>query len=240
MAAEVKIPLVLHQVQPIDELAAEFPELKQSLAELAGSQLAESTLNNYTSAIGRFQDFCEANRYEYTDLTEKMVIHYLAELNKQRVSYSVICQVRPALKLLEEMHRGQATAFTARAVRFLDGALRSAAARRQPVKKTAEVNLAWLKAQVTTTVWDKLEKSNRIDCYKFRLLQRLVLEYYTLCSLSDYQKLKARHLALVEGGLQITFPAAGKKDQMRRGQITLLKASVAQPEHFGRIRLHLK
>ena len=87
MAAEVKIPLVLHQVQPIDELAAEFPELKQSLAELAGSQLAESTLNNYTSALGRFQDFCEANRYEYTDLTEKMVIHYLAELNKQRVSY---------------------------------------------------------------------------------------------------------------------------------------------------------
>ena len=57
MAAEVQIPLGLRQdqVQPVDELAAEFPELKQSMAEVMGSQLASGTLNNYSSAVGRFQ-----------------------------------------------------------------------------------------------------------------------------------------------------------------------------------------
>ena len=114
MAAEVRIPLGLRQdqVQPVDELAAEFPELKQSMAEVMGSQLARSTLNNYTSALGRFQDFCINQGYDYSDLTEKMVIHYVLELNKQKVSNSILCQIRPALNLLEKMHKGHASAFT--------------------------------------------------------------------------------------------------------------------------------
>ena len=60
MAAEVQIPLSLRQdqVQPVDELASVFPELKQSMAEVMGRQLAGSALNNYTSALGHFQDFC--------------------------------------------------------------------------------------------------------------------------------------------------------------------------------------
>ena len=50
----------------------------------------------------------------------------------------------------------------------------------------------------------------------------MVLEYYTLCRLSDYQKLQARHLEMVQGGLQITFPAA-KNDQMHQGNVTMLE-----------------
>ena len=224
MAAEVRIPLGLRQdqVQPVDELAAEFPELKQSMAEVMGSQLAGSTLNNYTSALGRFQDFCTNQGYDYSDLTEKMVIHYVMELNKQKVSYSILCQIRPALNLLEEMHKGCASAFNPRADRMLDRAMCVAATRRQPVKKAAEVDLDWMKKQVAEAVWNKLENNNKVDCYKFRLLLRLVLEYYTLCRLSDYQKLQARHLELVQGGLQITFPAA-KNDQMHRGNVTMLE-----------------
>ena len=224
MAAEVQIPLGLRQdqVQPVDELAAEFPELKQSMAEVMGSQLASGTLNNYSSAVGRFQDFCASQGFDYSDLTEKMVIHYVMELNRQQVSYSTLCQVRPALNLLEEMHKGRASAFTPRADRMLDGAMRVAATRRQPVKKATEVNLDWLKEQVADAVWNKLESNNRVDCYKFRLLLRLVLEYYTLCRLSDYQKLQVRHLEIVQGGVQITFPAA-KNDQMHRGNVTMLE-----------------
>ena len=77
-----------------------------------GSQLAGRTLNNYTSALGRFQDFCINQGYDYSDLTEKMVIHYVLELNKQKVSNSILCQIRPALNLLEKMHKGRASAFT--------------------------------------------------------------------------------------------------------------------------------
>ena len=53
----------------------------------------------------------------------------------KEVSYSTICQIRPAIKLLEEMHQGKTTVFTATADRFLDGAMRTAATRRQPVKR---------------------------------------------------------------------------------------------------------
>ena len=49
-----------------------------------------------------------------------------------------------------------------------------------------------------------------------------MLEYYTLCRLSDYQKLQARRLELVQGGLQITFPAA-KNNQMHKGNVTMLE-----------------
>ena len=65
MAAEVQIPLGLRQdqVQPMDELAEEYPELKHSLTQLATGQLAANTLQNYNSAIGRFQDFCAEKGY---------------------------------------------------------------------------------------------------------------------------------------------------------------------------------
>ena len=105
MAAEVQIPLSLRQdqVQPIDELAEEWPELKHSLTQLASGQLAASTLQNYNSAIGRFQDFCVEKGYSYTDLSEKIIIHYIADLNMKEVSYSIICQIRPAIKLLASL-----------------------------------------------------------------------------------------------------------------------------------------
>ena len=96
----------------MDELAAEFPELKHSMAEVMGSQLGRSTLNNYTSALGRFQDFSINQGYDYSDLTEKIVIHYVMELNKQKVSNSILCQIRPALNLLEKMQKGHTSAFT--------------------------------------------------------------------------------------------------------------------------------
>ena len=105
---------------------------------------------------------------------------------------------------------------------MLDGAMRVAATRSQLVKKAAEVDLDWLKEQVAEAVRNKLESNNKVDCYNFRLLLRLVLEYYTLCRLSDYQKLQARHLELVQGRLQITFPA-DKNDQMHKGNVTMLE-----------------
>ena len=49
--------------------------------------------------------------------------------------------------------------------------MRVAATRRQLVKNAAEVDLDWLKEQVAEAVWNKLESNNKVDCYKFRLLQ---------------------------------------------------------------------
>ena len=226
VAKVAKLPLGLmqDQVKPVDELAEQFPELKEALTEMAGGQLAASTLSNYTGAVARYRRFCEQQGYEITELTEKTIIHYAAVLTKEKATYSIISQVRPALKLLEQMNKGSVSAFTDRAERLLDGALRSAASRREPAKKAGEVDLTWLQRQVEETVWDKLDKGIRVDAYRLRLVFRLVMEYFTFCRLSDFQKLRAKHLELIDGGLQITFPSA-KNDQLHNGQITILQAN---------------
>jgi len=132
-----KIPLGLRQdqIQPLGELAEEYPELKDSLLEMAGNQLSTSTLSNYGTAVKRYKMFCDKYGYEHTEITEKSVIHYAAELNKDKATYSVMCQVKPALTLLEQLNKGKGEVFTDRAERMLEGALRVAAMRREQRKQ---------------------------------------------------------------------------------------------------------
>ena len=214
-----KIPLGLRQdqIQPLGELAEEYPELKDSLLEMAGNQLSTSTLSNYGTAVKRYKMFCDKYGYEHTEITEKSVIHYAAELNKDKATYSVMCQVKPALTLLEQLNKGKGEAFTDRAERMLEGALRMAATRREPIKKAGEIELEWLQDRVREEIWDKLEKGERVDAYRLRLVFRLAVEYFTLCRLADYQKIRAKHLELIPGGLAVTFPAA-KNDQHTTGR----------------------
>ena len=150
LSRDLQLPLSVQQeqVEPVDEILREFPELTASMQEVGNKQLAAGTLSNYQAAISKFQDFCADHSYQYSDITEKVVIHYIVDLNHRKVSYSVLCQVRPALTLLQEWHNGVATVFTDRVTRILDGALRAAAERKPPVKKAGEVPFQWLENTV--------------------------------------------------------------------------------------------
>ncbi len=75
------------------DIAEREPELQESLEQLVSNMKAKGTLANYNTAQRRFQDFCEGRHYSHYEITEQAVIHYLAELNKQQVSYAVLCQV---------------------------------------------------------------------------------------------------------------------------------------------------
>ncbi len=165
---------------------------------------AKGTLANYNTALRRFQEFCEGRQYSHHEITEQVVIHYLAELNKQQVSYAVLCQVKPALVMMEEIS-GKWTAFTARADKMMEGAKRIAAERREPVKKATEVDLELLKNAVEKYITSHSENIHRIDVYKFRTIYRLVLEYLTLCRFSNYNKLQARHMRKMGNNVEVVF-----------------------------------
>jgi hypothetical protein len=106
-----------------------------------------------------------SRQYSHYGITEQSVIHYLAELNQQKVSYVVLCQVKPALVMMEEMYMGKSTAFTARADRMMEGAKRIAAERREPVKKAAEVILDLLKRAVERYITPHSENIHKADVY---------------------------------------------------------------------------
>jgi hypothetical protein len=81
-------------------------------------------LTNCNTAQSWFQEFCKSRKNSHYKITEQSVIHYLAELNKQKVSYAILCQVKPALVMKKEMYMGRSTAFTPRANRMMEGAKR--------------------------------------------------------------------------------------------------------------------
>ena len=226
LSRDLQLPLSVQQeqVEPVDEILREFPELTASMQEVGNKQLAAGTLSNYQAAISKFQDFCADHSYQYSDITEKVVIHYIVDLNHRKVSYSVLCQVRPALTLLQEWHNGVATVFTDRVTRILDGALRAAAERKPPVKKAGEVPFQWLEDTVKQHFWKSDEVDTRSDPYTCRTVFRVVFEYFTFCRFADFQKLQARHIQPVGTDLLVTFPTA-KNDQMHNGQTTILKAN---------------
>jgi hypothetical protein len=181
-------------VEVLADIVEQEPELQESLGQLVSNMRAKGTLANYNTALRRFQEFCEGRQYSHHEITEQVVIHYLVELNKQQVSYAVLCQVKPALVMMEEIS-GKSTAFTARADKMMEGAKRIAAERREPVKKATEVDLELLKNAGEKYITPHSENIHRIDVYKFMTIYRLVVEYLTLCRFSNYNKLQARHHA---------------------------------------------
>jgi hypothetical protein len=190
-------------VEVLADIVNREPGLQASLGQLVGNMRAKGTMTNYNEAQRRFQEFCESRQYSHYEIIEQSVIHYLAELNQQKVSYAVLCQVKPALVMMEEMYIGKSTAFTARADRMMEGAKRIAAERREPVNKAAEVTLDLLKRAVEQYITPHSENIHRADVYKLRTIYRLVVEYFTFCRFSDFNKLQARHISRVGNNVEI-------------------------------------
>jgi hypothetical protein len=215
------------QLQDSDAVATvlrKAPDLEDSIKELQNNVLAKGTMTNYAAGQRRFREFCGREGYPMERLEETVLIHYIGELNARRTSYATLCQTKAALVLEDEMRNGKSVAFTDRVDRYLDAAKRLAAQRREPVKKATEVNLEQLKRMVAKYITPHRRDIFKVNPFKFRTIYRLVIEYFTLCRLSDYRKLQAKHIRRVGLNMEITFPSS-KNDQMHQGQVTALAAN---------------
>jgi hypothetical protein len=76
------------------------------------NMLAKSSIHGYQGAIQRYQDFCEAENYDRTIISEKSILHYLTHIHKNNVTIACVNQVRLALSLMIKMYGGDTSVFT--------------------------------------------------------------------------------------------------------------------------------
>jgi hypothetical protein len=148
--AELKLPMGLNRqkMEAVDNILSMHPELQASIQEMNEEPLSKGTMQNYKGTLRKLQEFCKEKKYVYDELTEQAILHFVADLNKKKVPFSVVAQVKPAIKLLLQMQTGGAASFTGRADRWCEAAKRKAAQRRPTTRKAGEVTLDMLKSMV--------------------------------------------------------------------------------------------
>jgi hypothetical protein len=85
------------QPEELREMVGGDPELEQALMSLADAPQAASTMGNYRCVLGRFHQFCDDKGYVKEEVTEQIIIHYIAQVHKDQVPYAELCQFGPAL-----------------------------------------------------------------------------------------------------------------------------------------------
>jgi hypothetical protein len=173
------------QPEELREMVGGDPKLEQALRSLADAPLAASTMGNYQCVLGRFHQFCDNKGYVKEEVTEQIIIHYIAQVHKDQIPYAELCQLGPVLVLWLELCFGSADRFTARARRLLEGEKRKAAQFREPVRKAGEVSLGRLQEMVHKYVTRYEDNIFHADIFKLRTVVRLTVIYFTFCHLSD-------------------------------------------------------
>ncbi len=214
---ELQLPLGLTRqgIDTVDDLLTRHPEM-------SAGPLADGTMKNYKGMLKKLQEFCRDKTCDYNKLTEVTILHFLAELNDKGARYAALNQVKPATVLLLEMQTGNESAFTKRADRWLEGAKRKAAKKRQPTRKAGEVTLGMLKAMVDKYITPFKDNIGAADIFRLRAVTKMVVEYFTFCRFADYKEVQAKHFEEIGVDLLVTFPSS-KNDQYHNGQSTLLK-----------------
>ena len=64
-AARMKVPLGMNRedISPVDSVLNRHPELQDAMQDLLKGPLAGNTMNTYESAIKKFREFMEVNKY---------------------------------------------------------------------------------------------------------------------------------------------------------------------------------
>jgi hypothetical protein len=194
-------------------------ELQDSAERLAKRAKAEGTMVNYTSMTKRFENFCGEKGYNFDDFSEQAVLHFVLSLDKAGVSHAVICQVKPALALVERLAGKKTTSFTPMVDTYIEAAKRRAAEQKGPARKAGE-----LPEDVLDILRERLVKPDakgRYDLAVVRTLLRVTVVKYTFCRFNCYDKLRACDVEDRGDSIRITFSSA-KNDQMHRGSVSYI------------------
>jgi len=85
--------------------------LKEAMTGLMSEAKAPGTMVSYDRMTRKFSDFCSSSGYMYPKFSEAAVLHFTITLDKEKASWATICQVKPALSLVEKMTGTSNTAF---------------------------------------------------------------------------------------------------------------------------------
>ncbi len=123
----------------LGEILNEDASLMESVTGLMAQAKAGGTIISYENAVKKFKEFCTEKNYSYPEVTEKAVVHYIVQLDKDKAPLSTINQLKPALVLVEQLSGVQSSAFTDTADILLAAAKRRALESKPPMKKAGQL-----------------------------------------------------------------------------------------------------
>jgi hypothetical protein len=205
----------------LSEILASDSSLTQSVAGLMAQAKAPGTMENYERATKKFENFCGAKGYAYPNFDEKSVLHYVIQLDNDRSSMATLCQVKPALLLVEKLSGKKTSAWTEMVDTFLVAAKRRAASTKPDVKKAGILPSDTLQRLHGVCFTPHMMDIKTADPILLRTYVRSVIIYFTFCRFNCYSKLRAEDLEDNGESIQITFRSA-KNDQFHDGKITYL------------------
>jgi hypothetical protein len=205
----------------LSEILALDGSLTQSVAGLMAQAKASGTMENYERTTRRFADFCGSKGYSYPEFGEKAVLHFVIQLDNDKVSMATLCQVKPALQLVEKLSGRPDSAWTDLVDIFMVAAKRRAASMKPAVKKAGILPPDTLHRLHEVCFIPHVENELAADPVLLRTYVRSVVIYFTFCRFNCYSKLRAQDLEDKGSSIQITFKSA-KNDQFHDGKITYL------------------
>jgi len=208
------------KIPVLSEILAENAELVNSATMLYKKARAEGTVKNYQNTAKKFEKFCEKQGYMFPLFDEKAVLHWVLQLTNSKAALSTLCQVRPALALVEKLSGREDTAFSELADTLLGAAKRCAAERKPAVNKAALLPMDILKLMFVKVLGGmRCTDESKIDLADLRTLTRITVVYYTFCRFNCFHQLQARDFEDKGDSIRITFRSA-KNDQMHKGNET--------------------
>jgi hypothetical protein len=223
----------------LGEILHEDASLMESVTGLMAQAKAGGTIISYENAVKKFKEFCAEKNYGYPEFTEKAVVHYIVQLDKDKASLATLNQLKPALVLVEQLSGVQCSAFTDTADILLAAAKRRASESKPPTKKAGQLPDDILHQLFPVCMAPCLKHKISSDPVLLRTYVRDVIIYFTFCRFNCYSKLRAMDLEDNGDSIEITFPSA-KNDQYHNGRTTCVVANDTDVNPVEIIRTYFK
>jgi hypothetical protein len=223
----------------LGEILNEDASLMESVTGLMAQAKAGGTIISYENAVKKFKEFCAEKNYSYPEVTEKAVVHYIVQLDKDKAPLSTINQLKPALVLVEQLSGVQNSAFTDTADILLAAAKRRASESKPPTKKAGQLPDDILHQLFPVCMTPCLKDRISSDPVQLRTYVRDVIIYFTFCRFNCYSKLRAMDLEDNGDSIEITFPS-GKNNQYHNGRTTCVVSNETVVNPVEIIRTYFK
>jgi hypothetical protein len=233
---EVSVPFGLETTTSplLNEILEADASLSESVKGLMSQAKAAGTMVNYDGMTKKFARFCAEKGYVYPDFTEKAVLHFVNQMDKDGATMSSLCQVEPALALVEQLAGKKFSSFSKTVDTMLTAAKRKAAESRRIVQKAGKLPDDTLQGLYLVHYLPHLEGDKTADPVMLRTFVRTIVVYFTFCRFSCYNRLRAMDFEDYGDSILITFPFA-KNDQFHQGKATCL---VSNGTDLDRSRLY--
>jgi hypothetical protein len=220
---EVSVPFGLEtKTSPLlNEILEADASLSESVKGLMSQAKAAGTMVNYDGMTKKFARFCAEKGYVYPDFTEKAALHFVIQMDKDGATMSSLCQVKPALALVEQLAGKKVSSFSKTVDTMLTAAKRRAAESKPIVQKAGKLPDDTLQRLYPVHYLPHLEGDKTADPVMLRTFVRTIVVYFTFCRFSCYSRLRAMDFEDYGDSILITFPFA-KNDQFHQGNATCL------------------